>query len=465
MKSVMKSVMSPFLFPPVASSTSFVALISVAAATGGLLFGFDTAVISGSQKFFAAEFGLSDAMTGWVVGSTLIGCMFGAGGSGTLTDRFGRKIVLILSAILFFGSALGCGLARSATDLVIARVVGGLGIGIASMISPLYIAEVSPPATRGRLVALQQLAIVVGILIAFLSNTLFLHTQLSDPAKWRWMLAVGAFPSAAFFLLLLPIPESPRWLLKQGQRERASQILTRTAGLNADAELAQIETAIAAEAGTVSELFRPGLRRALIVGVALAVLQQFAGINAIMYYAPRIFEKSGAVASSAFAQTILVGLINLIFTLIGMTLVDRAGRKALLVAGAIGMTVTLALVGAAFAAGYSGALLVIPILAFVACFAATTGIVTWVIISEIFPTRLRGRAMSMAIVALWAACYLVSQTFPMLLGTIGAAATFFSYSAMNVVTVCFVWLFVPETQGRTLETIESSWQTVDRVGR
>lgn len=449
----------------VASSRSFVALISLAAATGGLLFGFDTAVISGSQKFFVGEFHLSNAMTGWVVGSTLIGCMFGAGGSGTLTDRFGRKIILLLSAVLFFVSAVGCGLAHSASQLVIARVIGGLGIGIASMISPLYIAEVSPPATRGRLVALQQLAIVLGILIAFLSNTVFLHTELGDPAKWRWMLAVGAFPSAIFFLLLLPIPESPRWLLKQGHRQRAARILARIDAANADAELAQIETAIASEAGTLSELFRPGLRRALIIGVALAVLQQFAGINAIMYYAPRIFEKSGAVASSAFAQTILVGLVNLIFTLIGMTLVDRAGRKRLLVAGAIGMTVTLAAVGGAFAAGYSGALLVIPILAYVACFAATTGIVTWVIISEIFPTRLRGRAMSIAIVALWAACYLVSQTFPVLLDTIGAAATFFTYSAMNVITVCFVLLFVPETQGRTLETIESSWTRADPVSR
>jgi SP family arabinose:H+ symporter-like MFS transporter len=367
----------------------------------------------------------------------------------------------LLSAVLFFLSAVVCGLARSANELVLARVIGGLGIGIASMISPLYIAEVSPPATRGRLVALQQLAIVVGILVAFLSNTLFLHTHLTEAAKWRWMLAVGAFPSAAFFLLLLPIPESPRWLLKQGRRERAAAVLARTAGENADAEMVQIETAIASEAGTVSELFRPGLRRPLIIGVALAVLQQFAGINAIMYYAPRIFEKSGAMASSAFSQTILVGLVNLIFTIVGMTLVDRAGRKKLLVAGAIGMTITLAAVGGAFAAGYAGALLVIPILAFVACFATTTGIVTWVIISEIFPTRLRGRAMSIAIVALWAACYLVSQTFPVLLDTIGAATTFFVYSAMNVITVCFVVLLVPETQGRTLETIESSWKRAD----
>jgi SP family arabinose:H+ symporter-like MFS transporter len=440
------------------SSFAFVALISLAAATGGLLFGFDTAVISGTQRFFQAEFHLSDAMTGWVVGSVLIGCMVGAGSAGTLTDRFGRKLVLLISAVLFFASAVACGLSRSSTELVIARLVAGLGVGIASMISPLYIAEVSPPASRGRLVALQQLAIVVGILLAFLTNTAFLHTSLVDPAKWRWMLALGAFPSAIFFLLLLPIPESPRWLVKQGQRDRAARILSRIAGPETETELAQIESAIAAEAGTVAELFEPGLRQALIIGVVLAVLQQFAGINAIMYYAPRIFEKSCSVASSAFAQTILVGLVNLVFTLVGMALVDRVGRKALLVAGAVGMTLTLALVGTAFAAHYSGALLLVPILAYVACFAATTGIVTWVIISEIFPTRLRGRAMSIAIVALWAACYLVSQTFPTLLDTIGAAATFFTYAAMNVITVCFAGFFVPETRGRTLETIEASWR-------
>jgi SP family arabinose:H+ symporter-like MFS transporter len=385
--------------------------------------------------------------------------MIGAGGAGTVTDRFGRKLVLLLSAVLFFASAVGCGLARSATDLVVARLIGGLGVGIASMISPLYIAEVSPPAARGRLVGLQQLAIVSGILLAFLSNALLLHTAIADTAKWRWMLAVGAFPAGAFFLLLLPIPESPRWLLKQGRRDRARTILARIAGAGAvDQEIQQIETAIATETGDISELFRPGLRTALIIGVVLAVLQQFAGINAIMYYAPRIFEKSGAVASSAFSDTVLVGLVNLIFTLIGMTLVDRLGRKSVLIVGAIGMTAALVLVGGAFVAGYSGALLLIPILAYVACFAASTGIVTWVIIAEIFPTRMRGRAMSIAIVALWAACYLVSQSFPVLLENVGAAATFFTYAFMNVLTICFVWYFVPETKGRSLEVIEASWR-------
>lgn len=440
------------------ATTVFVALISMTAAIGGLLFGFDTAVISGSQRFFETEFALSAAMTGWVVGSVLIGCMFGAAVAGWFSDRFGRKRVLLASAVLFFVSALWCGVAGSAGELVWARWIGGVGVGIASMLSPMYIAEVSPPRSRGRLVALQQLAIVVGILVAFLSNSLLLATEMPDASKWRWMLGVEAIPAAAFFLLLLPIPESPRWLVQRGRRDRAARVLEKVAGpAEAEAELAAIETAIAAESGTVSELFRPGLRRALVIGVVLAILQQLAGINAIMYYAPRIFEAAGSVASSAFAQTILVGLVNLLFTLIGMALVDRAGRKKMLVVGAVAMAVALALVGSAFAAGNSGAWLLVPILGYVAAFAASTGIVTWVLISEIFPNRVRGRAMSIAIVALWLACYGVSQTFPMLLEAVGAGPTFFMYAGFNVITVVFAWFVVPETKGRTLEEIEASW--------
>lgn len=440
------------------SSFLYVAVISLAAATGGLLFGFDTAVISGTQRFFEAEFALSEAMTGWVVSSALVGCMIGAGFAGMLSDRFGRKKVLILSAILFTLSAIGCGLARHTQHLVWARLVGGMGIGIASLLSPLYIAEVSPPRVRGRLVALQQLAIVTGILLAFFSNKLLLGTSLADPAKWRWMLAVAGFPSILFFLLLLPIPESPRWLVQQGLRERARGILRRIAGpAEADGELAQIEQAIAQETGTFSELLRPGLRVALLIGVVLAVLSQVTGINAIMYYAPRIFEASGAEASSAFNDTVFIGLINVVFTLISMVLVDRVGRKPLLIWGVVGMGVSLLLTSVAFAMKVSGPALLVPILAYVASFAVSTGVVVWVIISEIFPTRVRGRAMSIATVSLWAACYLVSQTFPILLARVGPAPTFLVYAAMCAVMVAFTWRIVPETKGRTLEEIERSW--------
>ena len=440
-------------------SSTFVVLLSAAAATGGLLFGFDTAVISGAQRFFEAEFALTPAMTGWVVGSVLIGCMIGAAVAGWMADRLGRKPVLLLSAVLFLVSAVWCGLARSTAELVWARWVGGIGVGIASMLAPMYIAEISPAGARGQLVGLQQLAIVVGILLAFLSNALILNTALTDGAKWRWMFAVEALPAAAYFLFLLPVPESPRWMVQRGRRPEAQAVLARIGGeAEADRQLVEIESAIATEVGTLGELLEPGLRWALVIGVVLAVLQQVSGINAIMYYAPRIFESAGSLAASAFAQSVLVGLINVVFTLLGMALVDRVGRRPLLVAGAAGMGASLILVGAALAARYSGVWLLAPILGYVAFFAATTGVVTWVIISEIFPNRVRGRAMSIAVVALWAACYLVSQTFPMLLASVGASVTFFGYAAMNIVTLAFAWFAVPETKGKSLEVIEGLWR-------
>lgn len=438
----------------------FVALISLAAATGGLLFGIETGVVSGAQQFFEREFNLDQKTLGWIVGIMSVGCMIGAGLSGFLSDRFGRKKVLLLAAVLFFVSAVWCGLARSAAELMWARLIGGMGVGIASILSPLYIAEVSPPRARGRLVALQQLAIVTGILVAYFSNAVLQHSALAETLKWRWMLAMGALPALVFLFLLIPIPESPRWLVKQGLRERGRAVLARIAGeKEADTELAEIETAIAAEDGRLSELFQPGLRLALLIGVVLAVLQQVSGINSVIYYGPKIFaDYSGMGPDGAFWGAVLVGVMNLLATIAGMTMVDRLGRKALLVAGNIGMCIMLIVTGAGFLKGVTGPWMLAPILAYVACFGASTGIVTWVIIAEIFPTRVRGRAMSIAIVGLWVGCYIVSQTCPMLLASIGPGKTFLCYAAMCVVTVVFAGAFVPETKNRTLEEIERSWR-------
>ncbi len=433
----------------------YLGVICLVAAIGGLLFGFDTAVISGTIGFFKAEFNLSSVMVGWTASSALVGCMLGAILAGLLSDRFGRKKVLILAAILFTASSIGCGLSRTVTELILARIVGGMGIGIASMLSPLYIAEISPPRVRGRLVSLQQFAIISGILGAYFTNTLVLHTALNDAAKWRWMFALGAFPAGIFFLLLLAVPESPRWLTKQGLVDRARQILARVAGsAQADVEMAEIQTAIAHEGASVMELFRPGLRLALLVGVALAIFQQITGINAILYYAPEIFKQAGSGAASAFNDTIWIGVVNLLFTILAIGVIDRLGRKPLLIMGTIGMGLSLVLVGLAFHYKVSGFGLLVVILAYVAAFAASQGPVVWVVISEIFPTRIRGRAMSIATVCLWAACYLVSQTFPMLVETVGSAATFWGYAVMCLVTVIFVWRFVPETKGKSLEQIE-----------
>jgi len=439
-------------------SPVYLLVICLAAATGGLLFGFDTAVISGAVGFFSAEFGLSAAMKGWAASSALIGCMLGAMLAGASSDRYGRKKVLLLSAVLFATSAVWCGLARSVGELALARIVAGIGIGIASMLSPMYIAEVSPPRIRGRLVSLQQFAIISGILAAYFTNSQVLGLELTDAAKWRWMFAIGAFPAVVFFALLLLVPESPRWLIKQGYIDRAMAVLTRLSGrTEADRELEAVQASLAQEEGTLAELLRPGLRKALCIGIALAILQQVTGINAILYYAPEIFKSAGSGAASAFNDTVWIGIFNLLFTLVAILVIDRLGRKPLLLLGAAGMGVSLVLVGLAFQQKASGLWLLAVILAYVSSFAASLGPVVWVVMSEIYPTRIRGRAMSIATVLLWGSCYLVSQTFPMLNKSLGNAATFWAYASMCAVTIVFVALWVPETRGKTLEEIEHMW--------
>jgi MFS transporter, SP family, arabinose:H+ symporter len=435
----------------------YLLVVCLVAALGGLLFGFDTAVISGTVGFFQAEFALSAARTGWVASSALVGCFFGALVAGAISDRFGRKKVLLLSAVFFTVSAVWCGFSRTSTDLVMARLVGGLGIGIASLVSPLYIAEIAPPKIRGMLVALQQLAIVLGILGAFFSNSVVLHTDLTEAAKWRWMFGLGAFPAAVFLLLILPVPESPRWLTKQGAVEQARAILTRVVGEEeAGAEMAAITDAVSHEGATLQDLFKPGSVRAIVIGVTLMILTQVTGINAIMYYAPEVFKQAGSGAAAAFNDTVWVGLTNLVFTLLSMAVVDRLGRKPLLLIGATCMGLALAFVGYSFYAKLSGLGVLLGVLAYVGSFAFSMGVVGWMLVSEIYPTRTRGRAMSLATGAVWAACFAVSQTFP-IFKEISIAGTFWGYGALCVVAVVFVWRFVPETKGRTLEEIERSW--------
>lgn len=443
-------------------SISYVYKITVVAAVGGLLFGYDTAVVAGAIGFIQKRFDLSAAMMGWIASCALIGCVTGAMFAGYLSDKLGRKKVLILSAILFAVSSIGTAIPQDLTLFVVFRIIGGLGIGIASMISPMYITECAPAEIRGRLVSINQLGIVTGILLIYFVNAgiagLYDETWNID-SGWRWMFGSGIFPSLIFFILLLFVPESPRWLAQAGRTDEAERILTKINGAaKAKAELKEIENAINTETGSFSELFRPGLRTALIIGIILSVFSQVTGINAIMYYAPEIFKSTGDGSGSALLQTILVGIVNLLFTIVAIKYVDKAGRKGLLLAGAAGMAICLAIVGGAFyMEAVKGYLVLVAILAYIACFALSLGPLTFVVIAEIFPNRVRGRAMSICLFFLWISVYFVSQFFPILLQSIGSAYTFWIFMAMSVIAFLFVWKMVPETKGKTLEEIEKIW--------
>jgi sugar porter (SP) family MFS transporter len=442
-------------------SAAYVTMLVVVAALGGLLFGYDTAVISGAIGFLRSRFGLDEVMTGWAASCALVGCMAGASVAGVVSDRLGRKRALILSAVLFTVSAIGAAVAPSLAGFVAARITCGIGIGIASMLSPLYIAEVSPPEIRGRMVSVNQFAIVSGMLGVYYVNAVvagFGDDAWNVETGWRWMFGSGAVPALIFLALLAAVPESPRWLVKRGAIARARRVLVRIGGdARAAVELADIEASLAHEGGSLADLLRPRLRRPLVIGVALAVLQQVTGINVVLYYAPEIFKRTGLASSQAINDTVLVGLVNLVFTIAAIRVVDRVGRKPLLLVASAGMGGSLALLGTAFyTRTFGGPWVLLLVLVYVASFAVAMGPVVWVVLSEIFPTRLRGRAMSVATLCLWAACYLVSQTFPILLERV-AGGVFFVYAAMCVVAFAFVLLMVPETKGQSLEAIERSW--------
>jgi len=451
-------------------SLAYLVGVCLVATLGGLLFGYDTAVISGAIGFLCEHFELGVQAEGWATASALAGCVLGVAAAGWLNDRFGRRNVLVLSAVLFLVSAIGTALPRTFNQFVFFRLLGGIGVGAASMTSPLYIAEISPAGIRGRMVSINQFAIVTGMLVVYFVN--YGIAGLGDEAwnvsrGWRWMFGSEALPAAMLLLLLLFVPESPRWLVKQGWAERAERVLARIGGAeHARAELGRIEAAIAEEEESLEQLFRPGLRTALVIGIVLAVLQQVTGINVFLYYGPEIFKGlAGARIDAALLQTAVVGSVNLLFTILAIWTVDRLGRKPLMIVGSSGMCVSLIGLGLAAYWGQAEAWTLIFILGYIACFALAVGPVTWVILSEIYPTRVRGRAMAIATVCLWVANFIVSYTFPALdksewlVRHFNHAFPFWLYASFCVVSVLFVWLFVPETKGRSLESIERYWLT------
>ncbi len=447
----------------VKTNYGFVTLVSIVAAVGGLLFGYDTSVISGAIGFMQTKFHLNNAMQGWVVSCLLIGAIVGAGFAGVLSDRLGRKKMLVVAGLLFTLGSIISAIAPTIHLFVMARIVGGLGIGVSSTLVPLYIAEISPSKHRGRLVSLNQLAVVIGIsAIYFVNRTI---VSMGDQTwdinySWRWMLGCGVIPGILFVLLLFIVPESPRWLQKQGDESKAFKILEKINGTTrAEKELQDVKKSIQKEEkGSLSLLFKPGFRIALLIGVVLAVLQQVTGINAIMYYAPEIFKQVGAGTNASFTETIIVGLVNFVFTIVSLWLIDKVGRKTLLIIGSAVMTISLASVGFQFSSATpNGTLVLVFILLFVAAFAVSFGPIVWLIIAEIFPTTIRGRATAIASVALWLADFLVSQFFPVLLGKTGPSTTFFIFAILGVVAFIFSLTVVRETKGKTLEEIELDW--------
>jgi len=451
-------------------SITYLVLVCMVAALGGLLFGYDTGVINGAIGPLKAHFALDAKWEGWATGCALLGCAIGAALAGVLSDWLGRKKVLILSAILFFISAIGTALPRSITTFIIYRIIGGVGVGAASMSSPMYIAEITPARIRGRMVSVNQFAIVSGFMVVYFVN-FFIALQgdemWNQQFGWRWMFGSEALPALLLLVLLFFVPESPRWLTKQDRGDEALDILTRVDGLEyAKTEMAEIEEAIAQESGSLRQLFQPGMKIILVIGIVLAVLQQVTGINVFLYFGTEIFKKMGSETNAALLQTVMVGAVNLTFTVIAIWTVDKLGRKPLMMIGSAGMGISLLAMGLAAFFGRTELWLLLFILGYIACFALSVGPVTWVILSEIFPTRIRGRAMGIATVCLWLANYVISQTFPMmdenewLLAKFHHAFPFWVYGAFCAVLLVFVCLALPETKGKTLEEIEKHWMNL-----
>lgn len=453
------------------------------ATLGGLLFGYDTAVISGTvgslEEFFVLPFGLdemaSNTRLGFVVSSALIGCIIGGLSGGIISKKLGRKKGLVLAAILFLVSALGSAMPEILLKpigeadhtfiyiFICYRIIGGIGVGLASMLSPLYIAEIAPAASRGKLVSMNQFAIIFGMLVVYFVNY-YISLQGDEGwlnnIGWRWMFASEIIPAGLFLFFLLFVPDTPRSLVMKNRSEEALRVLTKVNGADqAHHILKEIKGSFQQHSG---KLFSFGFT-VIFIGVVISVLQQFVGINVVLYYAPEIFKSMGSNTDTALLQTIVVGSVNLIFTVIAIQTVDKLGRKPLMITGAFGMSLAMFALGASFFTDHMGLFALICMLIYVASFAISWGPVTWVLLSEIFPNKIRGRAMALAVAAQWVSNYLVSWTFPMmdknslLIEKFNHGFSYWIYGIMGLLAVFVVWKFVPETKGKSLEAMESLW--------
>mgnify|MGYP002560698601 CR=1 FL=1 len=455
----------------------YLIFLSVVAAVGGFLFGYDTAVISGTIAQVTQLFQLDTLQQGWYVGCALVGSIVGVLFAGILSDKLGRKLTMVISAVLFSTSALGCALCADFTQLVIYRIIGGVGIGVVSIVSPLYISEVSVAQYRGRLVSLYQLAVTVGFLGAYLVNYQLLAwaesgTQLSVDwlnkvfitEVWRGMLGMETLPAILFFIIIFFIPESPRWLIVRGKDLKAVNILERIYNSITEAKSQLKETKSVLTSETRSEwslLMKPGIFKAVIIGVCIAILGQFMGVNAVLYYGPSIFENAGLSGGDSLFYQVLVGLVNTLTTVLALVIIDKVGRKKLVYYGVSGMVVSLILIGLYFlfgdSLGVSCLFLLIFFLFYVFCCAVSICAVVFVLLSEMYPTKVRGLAMSIAGFALWIGTYLIGQLTPWMLQNLTPAGTFFLFALMCVPYMLIVWKLVPETTGKSLEEIERYW--------
>ena len=455
--------------------SAYVWLASAAGALGGLLFGYDWVVIGGAKPFYELYFRLSSpSLQGWAMSCALIGCLIGAVSSGGLSSRFGRKLPLTLATLIFAVSSLGTGLASHFAVFVMWRITGGFAIGLASGISPMYISEISPAHLRGRLVSLNQLAIVVGILMAQVVNWLIARpvphgatpheilVSWNGQLGWRWMFAVTAIPSILFLIATFLVPESPRWLASKSRNPEALRILERLGG-RAYAQQVMSDLVLAGDdrpqRSVWQELSAPGIAKVLILGVVLAVLQQWCGINIIFNYAQEIFAAAGYQVSDILFNIVITGAVNLVFTLVALAAIDRYGRRVLLLTGVSGLVIIYTALGLLYRIHLQGKPMLVLVLAAIACYAMSLAPATWVVIAEIFPNRIRSSAMSVAITALWAASFILTYTFPLLNAALGAAGTFWTYAGICLSGLIFLYFRLPETRGKTLEEIETSLRT------
>lgn len=461
------------------ANLKYVSFLSLAAALGGFLFGYDAAVISGTISQISKQFSLDEIMQGWYVGCALIGSIAGVAMGGVISDTFGRKRTLLVSAILFAVSSVWCAIASDFDHLVYARMIGGVGIGIVSIVSPLYISEISVAQYRGRMVSLYQLAVTVGFLGAYLVNFALLSysktgaEDLNSPwlslifheQVWRSMLGMAAIPSMLFFVIIFFIPESPRWLILKKREEKSFAILKNIYGSDqmAKYELNETKSVLGNEnKANWRDLLKPGITKAVLIGAAIAILGQFMGVNAVLYYGPSIFESSGLSGDDSLFYQVIVGLVNVLTTILAVFIIDKVGRKKLVYFGVSGMIISLLLIAGYFTKGSElgipSVFLLICFLAYVFFCAISISAVIWVLLSEMYPIKVRGLAMSIAGFTLWFGTYLIGQLTPWLLKNLTSAGTFILFAVMCIPYMYIIWKLVPETTGKSLEEIEKYWK-------